>query len=151
MILAGKIDIRAPAEEVWKFLMDIDRFASCVPGLERATAIDERTFEGVVSAAVGPISGKFTFRSTIVESAPPASMTVQTDGTDSVTKSALGAKLIVQLAETDEKRTEMDYRADIAINGRLAILGDMVMRATGALLLEEFARRLKEKLEVSSS
>jgi hypothetical protein len=37
------------------------------------------------------------------------------------------------------------------IKGRLAILGDMVMRATGALLLEEFARRLKEKLEVSDS
>ena len=151
MILEGKIDIRAPAREVWDFLVDIDRFASCVPGLERATQIDDRTFEGVVGAAVGPISGKFTFRSTIVESAPPASMTVQTDGTDSVTKSAVGAKLVVQLAESADSRTEMDYRADIMIKGRLAILGDMVMRATGALLLEEFARRLKEKLEVSGS
>ena len=151
MILEGKIEIRAPAREVWDFLVDIDRFASCVPGLERATQIDDRTFEGIVGAAVGPISGKFTFRSTIVESAPPGSMTVQTDGTDSVTKSAVGAKLVVQLAENAEKRTEMDYRADIVIKGRLAILGDMVMRATGALLLEEFARRLKEKLEVSDS
>jgi len=147
LILEGKIEIRAPARDVWDFLVDIDRFASCVPGLERATQIDDRTFEGVVGAAVGPISGKFTFRSTIVESAPQASMTVQTDGTDSVTKSAVGAKLIVQLTESADNRTEMDYRADIAIKGRLAILGDMVMRATGALLLEEFARRLKEKLE----
>ena len=149
MILEGKIDIRAPAVKVWDFLIDIDQFASCVPGLERAIQIDERTFEGVVGAAVGPISGKFTFRSTIVDRVSPSSMTVQTDGTDSVTKSAVGAKLIVQLAETAEKQTELDYRADIAIKGRLAILGDMVMRATGALLLEEFARRLKEKLEVS--
>jgi uncharacterized protein len=148
VLLEGKIDIRAPAAKVWDFLIDIDQFASCVPGLERATQIDERTFEGVVGAAVGPISGKFTFRSTIVDRVPPSSMTVQTDGTDSVTKSDVGAKLIVRLAETAEKRTELDYRADIAIKGRLAILGDMVMRATGALLLEEFARRLKEKLEV---
>jgi hypothetical protein len=44
----------------------------------------------------------------------------------------------------------MDYRADIAIKGRLAILGDMVLRATGALVLEEFARRLREKLETDS-
>ena len=147
MILEGKIDIAAPTAEVWAFLTDIDRFASCVPGLERATAIDDRTFEGLVTATVGPISGNFTFRSTIVESAPPTSMTVQTDGTDSVTKSAVGAKLVVKLEETGAKRTALDYRADIAIKGRLAILGDMVMRATGALLLEEFARRLKERLE----
>jgi carbon monoxide dehydrogenase subunit G len=59
----------------------------------------------------------------------------------------MGAKLVVKLAETAENQTQLDYRADIAIKGRLAILGDMVLRATGALLLEEFARRLKEKLE----
>ena len=150
MVLEGKIEIRAPADEVWAFLIDIDRFASCVPGLERATQIDERTFDGVVGATVGPISGKFNFRSTIVDSTPPEAMTVQTDGTDTVTKSAVGAKLIVKLTETGEQ-TELDYRADIAIKGRLAILGDMIMRATGALLLEEFARRLKEKLEVATS
>lgn len=147
MVLEGKIEIRAPADEVWAFLIDIDRFASCVPGLERATQIDERTFDGVVGATVGPISGKFNFRSTIVDSTPPEAMTVQTDGTDSVTKSAMAAKLSVKLAETAEKATELDLHADIAIKGRLAILGDMVLRATGALLLEEFGRRLKEKLE----
>jgi carbon monoxide dehydrogenase subunit G len=150
VILEGKIDIRAPAAKVWDFLIDIDRFASCVPGLEGVTQIDERTFEGVVGAAVGPISGKFTFRSTIVESTPPAAMTVQTDGTDSVTKSNVGAKLVVELTAAADQ-TQLGYRADIKIKGRLAILGDMVLRATGALLLEEFARRLKEKLEVSSS
>jgi carbon monoxide dehydrogenase subunit G len=58
--------------------------------------------------------------------------------------------LTVKLTEPAEKRTEMDYRADIAIKGRLAILGDMVLRATGALVLEEFARRLREKLETDS-
>src|SRR5438874_1399633 len=105
--------------------MDIDSFASCVPGLEKVTPIDDHTFDGVVSATVGPISGKFTFRSTIVESTPPAGMVVQTDGTDSVTRSAVTANLIVTLTEPAEKRTELAYRADIAIKGRLAILGDM--------------------------
>lgn len=146
VILEGKIDIAAPADKAWDFLMDIDRFASCVPGLEQVKQIDERTFDGVVGASVGPISGKFSFRSMIVESAPPSEMVVQTDGVDSVTRSAVGARLVVKLAEADG-RTRLDYRADIQIKGRLAILGDMVMRATGALLLEEFARRLREKLE----
>jgi carbon monoxide dehydrogenase subunit G len=147
VILEGKIAVEVPAVKAWNFLMDIDRFASCVPGLEQVTQIDERTFDGVVSATVGPISGKFTFRSTILESAPPSRMVVQTDGSDSVTHSAVVARLTVTLGEASENHTEIGYRADIAINGRLAILGDMVLRATSALVLEEFARRLKGQLE----
>jgi len=150
VILEGKIDVGVPASSVWDFLMDVNRFASCVPGLEEVRKIDERTFDGVVSAAVGPISGKFTFRSTILDSTPPSEMAVQTDGVDSVTRSAVGVKLTVKLTELVEKRTELGYHADVQIKGRLAILGDMVLRATGALMLEEFTKRLREKLENAS-
>ena len=147
MKLEGKFEVGVSPAEAWEFLMDINQFASCLPGLEQVTQIDERTFDGVVSATVGPISGKFTFRSTILESTPASEMVVQTDGTDSVTRSAISAKLTVKLTEVIEKRTELGYHADIEIKGRLAILGDMVLRATSALMLEEFARRLRTKLE----
>jgi uncharacterized protein len=147
MILEGKVNVGVPASSVWDFLMDVNRFASCVPGLEQVTQIDERTFDGVVRATVGPISGNVTFRSTILDSTPQSEMVVQTDGTDSVTRSAVSAKLSVRLSETIENRTELSYHADITIKGRLAILGDMVLRATGALMLEEFAKRLRAQLE----
>ena len=150
MKLEGKFEVGVSPAEAWEFLMDINQFASCLPGLEQVTQIDERTFDGVVSATVGPISGKFTFRSTILESTPASEMVVQTDGTDSVTRSAISAKLTVKLTEVIEKRTELGYHADIEIKGRLAILGDMVLRATSALMLEEFARRLRTRLEADS-
>lgn len=127
--------------------MDIEKFASCLPGLEQVTQVDERTFNGVISAAVGPISGKFTFRSTMVESAPPAEMVVQTEGTDSVTNSAVSVTMKVALTGKIASRTELGYHAEVGIRGRLAILGDMVLRATAVLVLEEFARRLRAQLE----
>jgi hypothetical protein len=40
----------------------------------------------------------------------------------------------------------MDYRADVKIKGRLAILGDMILRATATLILQEFSRRLHKGL-----
>jgi len=147
MIFEGKIDVAVPPFRVWDFLMDIEKFASCLPGLEQVTQVDERTFDGVLSAAVGPISGKFTFRSTMVESAPPAEMVVQTEGTDSVTKSAVSVTMKVALTEKIASRTELGYHAEVGIKGRLAILGDMVLRATTVLILEEFARRLRAQLE----
>ena len=146
MIFDGKIDLNVPAEKAWDFLIDINKFSTCLPGIEEVKQIDDKTFEGVLAAAVGPISGKFSFRSTIVESRPPDQMVVRTEGTDSVTKSTVNADMTVDLREISENKTEMDSRADIKIKGRLAILGDMVMRATATLILQEFARRLHKGL-----
>lgn len=147
MNFSGKIDVSVPAQNAWDLLNDIDRFSSCLPGLEKVTQIDDRTFDGVIGAAVGPISGKFSFRATIVESTPPKAMVVRTEGTDSVTKSTISGDLNLTLSEPQANRTELNYHAQVAIIGRLAILGDMVLRATATLLLEEFSRRLKRGLE----
>lgn len=147
MKFEGKIEVGAPVAKTWDFLMDVDQFSSCMPGLEGVNKLGERTFEGTIGAEVGPISGKFTFRATIVEAEPPSAMTVKIDGEDSVTKSKVNADVQATLKEIAEGRTEIDYRAEVDIKGRLAILGDMILRATSSLMVEEFARRLRGRLE----
>ena len=146
MIFDGKIDLGVPKQKAWDFLIDINKFSTCLPGIDEIKQIDDKTFDGIISATVGPISGKFSFRSTIVESRPPDQMVVRTEGTDSVTKSTVNADMTLDLREISENKTEMDYRADIKIKGRLAILGDMVLRATATLILQEFTRRLHQGL-----
>ena len=146
MIFAGKIDLDVPADQAWNFLIDINKFSACLPGIEEVKQIDDKTFEGVLVASVGPISGKFTFCSTILESRPPEQMLVRTEGTDSVTKSTVNADMTVDLRKLSGEKTQMDYQADVKIKGRLAILGDMVLRATATLILQEFARRLHKGL-----
>jgi len=147
MILEGKIDLSVPRAKAWEFLLDINRFVSCIPGLEEVSPLDDRRFKGVIGATVGPISGKFTFEAAIVESTPPKELAVRTEGTDSVTKSTVNGNISVTLTESRQNLTELCYRADIEVKGRLAILGDMVLRATASLLMEEFSRRLREQLE----
>ena len=146
MIFDGKIDLDVPVDNAWDFLIDINKFSACLPGIEEVKQIDDKTFEGALVAAVGPISGKFTFRATIVESVPPNQMVVRTEGTDSVTKSTVNADMTVDLRKLTDNKTQMDYKADIKIKGRLAILGDMVLRATATLILQEFTRRLHKGL-----
>lgn len=144
MIFEGKIDLDVPVTKTWDFLIDINKFSSCLPGLEEVKQIDDKTFDGVIVASVGPISGKFTFRATIVESKAPEQMVVKTEGMDSVTKSIVNADMTVDLHDAAENETIMDYRADIKIKGRLGILGDMVLRATATLILQEFTKRLRQ-------
>ena len=146
MILDGTIDLDVPVEKAWDFLIDINKFSTCLPGIDEIRQIDDKTFEGLISAAVGPISGKFNFRSTIVESNPPEQMVVQTQGTDSVTKSQVNADMTVDLRKLSAATSQMDYKADVKIKGRLGILGDMVLRATATLILQEFTKRLHKGL-----
>lgn len=146
MNFEGKIDLEAPIENAWDFLTDINKFSACLPGIQEVKQIDDKTFEGTVAATVGPISGKFSFRSTILESRPPEQMVVRTEGTDSVTKSTVIADMTMDLCKLSEEKTQMAYKAEVKINGRLAIVGDMVLRATSILILQEFTRRLNERL-----
>ena len=150
MILDGRIDLDVPVRKAWDFLIDINKFSTCLPGIDEIKQIDDKTFDGIISAAVGPISGKFNFRSTMLESKPPQQMVVQTVGTDSVTKSTVNADMTVDLRQVSETKSQMDYKADVKINGRLAILGDMVLRATATLILQEFTRRLRKGLGESA-
>ncbi|MFQ5911876.1 MAG: CoxG family protein [Nitrospinota bacterium] len=147
MILEGRFDVGTPASKAWDFLMDLDRLAPCLPGLEEVTQSDDRTFDGMIGASVGPMSGKFSFRATILESTPPTELLVRTEGTDSVTKSTVSTNVKLTLAETGDNRTELRYRADVDIRGRLAIVGDMILRAAANVVLAEFAKRFRSRVE----
>jgi hypothetical protein len=54
--------------------------------------------------------------------------------------------MTVDLRKVSDMKTQMDYSADVKIKGRLGILGDMVLRATATLILQEFTRRLHKGL-----
>lgn len=147
MHFEGTIPIKASPKRVWELLLDVDRFAGCVPGIEEVTQVDDRTFDGVILASVGPMSGKFSFRAQIVESNPTSDMVTELKGTDSVTKSTVMAVTRLSLLSQAAEQTELSYDSTVDINGRLAILGDMVMRATATLILEEFGNRVRRELE----
>ena len=146
MIFEDRITVAAPAERVWAFLLDPNCIAACMPGVENVTQIDDRTFDASISASVGPISGKFAFRAHIVESNPPTEMAAHVDGVDSVTKSTIKVQMDMALDPLGPNETALAYRASVDVKGRLAILGEMVLRATAALMIEEATRRLRAQL-----
>ena len=147
MIFQDQVTINAEASRVWDCLLDVNRVAACMPGVERVTQIDDRTFDAAITARVGPISGAFSFRAHLLESLPPKEMKAHIEGTDSVTRSTLTADVAMTLRSVETGGTQLAYHASVDVQGRLAILGDMVLRATAALMLEEFMNRLRREVE----
>lgn len=143
----GKVSLQATAETVWDVVLDIEQFADCMPGMQDLVKIDDRTFEGGMSAKVGPVSGDIRFRSQIVDVDPHVSLTAHVEGEDSLTKSTMTSDITMTLSP-DGNATELAYVAEVNIKGRLGIVGDMILRATGVQVIDEFFNRLRKKVEV---
>lgn len=143
----GKVSLQATAETVWDVVLDIEQFADCMPGMQDLVKIDDRTFEGGMSAKVGPVSGDIRFRSQIVDVDPHVSLTAHVEGEDSLTKSTMTSDITMTLSP-DGNATELAYTAEVNIKGRLGIVGDMILRATGVQVIDEFFNRLRKKVEV---
>ena len=143
----GKVSLQATAETVWDVVLDIEQFADCMPGMQDLVKIDDRTFEGGMSAKVGPVAGDIRFRSQIVDVDPHKRLTAHVEGEDSLTKSTMTSDITMTLSP-DGSATELAYVAEVNIKGRLGIVGDMILRATGVQVIDEFFNRLRKKVEV---
>lgn len=145
--LEGTIDIAASAEAVWAVIIDPTDLAACVPGVSAVRQLDDRSFEGSVRAAVGPIDGDFSFRAVLLRTEFPRDLIVEVDGTDSLTKSRVVARIEAGLIAQDPGTTTLTYRANVTTKGRLAIIGDMVLRATAGVMIGQVTTCLRSRLE----
>jgi uncharacterized protein len=145
MKLAGAVDIMAPPRTVWEHVLDPMNLAACVPGSRGVRKVDDRTIEGSITVAVGPMEADFSFTSLITRSDFP-DLVVEMTGVDSMTKSTLSAEIAVVFDSDEEARTRMRYEAIVQTRGRLSILGDIVLRATAGAMVDKVARCLQARL-----
>ena len=147
MKLDGTIAIEAPPRAVWALIVDPTSLARCMPGVQDIRQLDERTFEGTILASVGPIDGSFSFRSILATADFPSDLVVTVEGLDSVTKSRLEMEVRAALTEPARGATSLAYHADVRVKGRLAILGEMVLRATAGMMIGEVTKCLRSQLD----
>jgi hypothetical protein len=150
MIVEGQLMVAAPVERVWQFILDVEAMASCMPGMERAEQIDEKTYAGAVTAKVGPISATFEVKGVIADVEPLQRIVLNFDGRDKRTASTLKGKMSLDLASMAQGGTQLSYKADVSIRGRLGQFGDGIIRETASLLIDDFAARMRSHLEAGA-
>ncbi|MFL5756804.1 MAG: CoxG family protein [Chloroflexota bacterium] len=145
MRFAGTVEIAAPRDRVWAFLMDPNEVGSCGPGVESIDVVDETKFKARAKVGIGFISAKFNVDMTFAEKQPPDRAVIRAHG--QAPGSAVDASAEMQLAGPAEGPTTMDWNADVTISGTLASVGARLIEGTANKMIGQTFDCIRAKLE----
>ncbi len=141
-----KFEVAAPIEAVWQFMMDPVKVAPCLPGAKLEEVVDERNFLGAVKIKIGAITAQYKGKvelTKVDEAAHVVEMVAEAQE-----KSGGSAKAVVTntLNET-AGGTEVLVEATADLTGKVMQVGSRMVEGVSKQLFQQFAKRLKKKLE----
>lgn len=145
MQFKGTVQIAAPRDRVWAFLMDPNEVGSCGPGVESIEVIDDDHFKAKAKVGVGFISARFVVDMTVAQRTEPDLAILKAHG--QAPGSAVDATASMALAGPAEGPTTMDWSADVAIAGTLASVGARMIEGTANKMIGQTFECIRSRLE----
>jgi carbon monoxide dehydrogenase subunit G len=147
MKFQGTVEIAAPRDKVWAFVADPEQVASCGPGVESVSKVDDTHYRAVAKVGIGFISARFNGDLEIVEQQPPDRMVIKGHG--QAPGSAADLIATMRLRDGTDGQTVMDWNADVNIAGTLASVGARLIEGTANKLVGQTFTCIKSKLEAA--
>jgi uncharacterized protein len=139
--------IDAPRDRVRDFLDDFEEAATCVPGIDEVHEIEPDVWEGRMRLRVGPIGFSIMGQAKLDRAASVEDgWKMRGEGHDRRVGAGVVADLEAHLREIDANTTEMVMDADVQFSGRLAELGQPLIKRKSESMVKEFAENLRKRL-----
>jgi carbon monoxide dehydrogenase subunit G len=145
MQFSGTVQIAAPRDRVWAFLMDPNQVGSCGPGVESIDVVDDDHFKAKAKVGIGFISARFVVDMTVAERQEPELAVLKAHG--QAPGSAVDASANMRLSGSPEGPTTMDWSADVAIAGTIASVGARLIEGTANKMIGQTFDCIRTKLE----
>jgi carbon monoxide dehydrogenase subunit G len=147
MIFEGTFEVNAPGQDVWDFLLDVERVAKCVPGLERLEQKSETEYTLLVTQKVAFLKVSLNLKALITDADPPVRIESRFQGTDGQLGTSIKQHNTVELVELGPWRTEVRYRSELSFLGKLGTLGLPIIKAKANQIMNEFAKAVRSSVE----
>jgi carbon monoxide dehydrogenase subunit G len=145
------LQVEAPVERVWQFVVDPQRVVTCMPGAALDEAIDERTFTGTVKVKLGAITTSYKGRVEFTElDAQAHTLQMSAAGRETGGGTAKGT-ISISLNPLAEGPTELVTKASIDLTGRVMQVGRGMIQGVSHQLFKQFAASAKEILEAQDA
>lgn len=135
--------INAPKKDVWEVFMNVEKLASCVPGCENMVALSETEYEADMDIKTKFMKIRFKANGQLKDMVEGEELNVEMVGKPMKLAGLFKSKMKVQLEELDDGQTKVTYAMDLQMTGRLASLGDVLMRGTVKKSGDEFAENVQ--------
>jgi uncharacterized protein len=145
MHFEGTVQINAPRDKVWAFVIDPNQVGQCGPGVESIEVIDDSHFKATAKVGVGFISARFIVNMEFVDLQAPDAATIKAHG--QAPGSAVDADAQMRLSDGADGGTTMDWAADVNISGTIASVGARLIEGTANKMIGQTFDCMKSKLE----
>lgn len=144
MDITGSQVIAAPRQRVWDALNDPLVLKQSLPGCESVERTADNEFKVVMAAAIGPLRARFNGKLVMSDVQAPASCTMSFEGQGGTVGFGKGSAG-VKLNEIDGQ-TELVYRADAQVGGKLAQVGSRLIDSVARKMADDFFKAFKAQL-----
>jgi uncharacterized protein len=136
MRLSGSRVFRAQPEALWEFLLTPERLRLCLPGCERFEAHGPDTFEATMRLGIGFLKGTYSGTIAVSERRFPDSLVLSVRGGGALGHLEAGG--LLTFTGKDAGWTELRYDGEAYVGGRIALVGETVIRGTAERLIGLF-------------
>ena len=141
-----RLEVEAPVDVVWRFLVDPHKVVTCMPGASLDEVVDERTFVGSVKVKLGAITTGYKGRVEFVEVDEQAhTLRIAAEGREKGGGTARGT-VCCRLELLPNGATELVTEARVDLTGRVMQMGRGMIKGVAHQLFQEFASRTRDKL-----
>ncbi|HEY0754110.1 MAG TPA: carbon monoxide dehydrogenase subunit G [Ktedonobacteraceae bacterium] len=142
---SGTQTLPIPREQVWDYLLNVNKVAACAPGVEGLQQLATERWKALVVASVGPVKTRFTLDITRSGMEKPAHMVVK--GRGNAPGSVVEASGDMRLIELTPDSTRLDWKASVLVSGALANAGVYLLKGTIEKLTGQFFACLKKNMQ----
>lgn len=146
MKIENRVIVSAPKERVRAFLEDVPAAAVCLPGVEDVREVEAGVYEGRVRVKIGPLGLTINSRGRLDRDAGEDRWRLDGEGRDTRAGAGVKAALVAVLTTVTDATTEVAIEADVQFSGRLAELGQPLIKRKASSMIEEFGENLQRAL-----
>ncbi len=139
MLIENDIDVAAPVDQVWTYMLDVPRMAPCIPGAEITDVLGGGKYKGRVTTKMGPVSLRFLGDAEIVEQDQGSRRIVmKASGSEEKGKGQANMTMTTRL-QPSGSGTRISVSQDLELSGAAAQYGRGMIQDVTSTLMRSFA------------
>jgi carbon monoxide dehydrogenase subunit G len=151
MLIEGEFVVSAPKSEVMKLFSDVLKLAEYLPGCSDVQVLSPIRYRAKMTTQVKFMTLKFDVEGEILQVSDDGHIEAQLTGQPTTLAGVFRTLLTVDVAETESGETRVRYQMNASMTGRLASIGELMMKGSIQKNADEFAQNIIQHFKQATS